>query len=108
MSAVTVAPARAITVVRVELKDDLTGWWADCRSPKDLPARVFGQFAEIGQADAAALVKLAEALETIVVSHNFPDATTGKLAASFLDVAPDALAALAAGWSEKAFSPDPS
>lgn len=107
MSNIKPAPARAITVVRVELKDDLTGWWADCRSPKDLPARVFGQLAEIGEADAAALVKLAGALETIVVEHNFPDATTGKLAASLLDVAPDALAALAAGWSEKAFTPDP-
>lgn len=107
MSAITPAPARAITVIRVELTGDLAGWWADCRSPKDLPARVFGQLAGLGEADAAALVKLAGALETIVVAHNFPDATTGKLATSLLDVAPDALAALASGWSEKAFASDP-
>jgi hypothetical protein len=107
MSTIKPAPARAITVVRVELTGDLTGWWADCRSAKDLPARVFGELAQVGDGDAAALVRLANAIDKVVVEHNFPDATTGKLAASLLDVAPDALAALAAGWSEKAFTPDP-
>lgn len=107
MSAVTVAPARAVTVIRVELEDELAGWWADCRSGKDLPARLFGQFSTLGEADAASLMKLAEMLDAIVIGHNFPDATTGKLATSMLDVAPDALAALAAGWSAKAFAQDP-
>ena len=47
-------------------------------------------------------------MDRIVVSHNFPDVTTGELAASMLDVAPDALAGLSEGWSRKAFAVDPS
>ncbi len=108
MTAITPARARTPKIIKVELEGELAGWWAECRSANDLPARLYGDLAAIGDANAEALVKLAETLDKIVVSHNFPNATTGELAESMLDVAPDALAALAEGWSRKAFAPDPS
>jgi hypothetical protein len=102
------AARRAMKSIRVELEGEFAGWYAECRSAKELPARIYGELAEVGEADAVALVKLAEVLDKIIVAHNFPRAEDGALAETMLDVAPDALAALSEAWSRAAFAPDPS
>jgi hypothetical protein len=107
MSQIKVAPRREATVVRVELEGDFAGYWAEARSARDLPARLYGELASISGEDPSALVKLAAVLDKVVVTHNFPAVETGELAASMLDVAPDVLAALSEAWSKKAFAVDP-
>jgi hypothetical protein len=102
------AARRAAKSIRVELEGDFAGWYAECRSAKDLPARIYGELAAVAEADAQAIVKLAEVLDKIVTSHNLPNAETGALAESMLDVTPDALAALSEAWSRAAFASDPS
>lgn len=108
MTQIKPAQRRTAANVRIELTGDFAGYWAECRSAKDLPARVYGELASISDEDNSAILKLAAVMDRIVVSHNFPDVTTGELAASMLDVAPDALAGLSEAWSRKAFAVDPS
>jgi hypothetical protein len=108
MSQIKVAARRTPTNIRIELTGDFDGYWAEVRSAKDLPARIYGELAGISEDDNNAIMKLASVMDRITVSHNFPDVTTGELAESMLDVAPDALAALSEGWSKKAFAVDPS
>lgn len=108
MSQIKAAARRTPSNIRVELTGDFAGYWAETRSAKDLPARIYGELAGISDDDSSAILKLAEVMDRIVVSHNFPDVTTGELAASMLDVAPDALAGLSEAWSRKAFAVDPS
>lgn len=108
MSQIKVAPRRPAASIRIELTGDFAGYWAEVRSAKDLPARVYGELAGINEDDSSAITKLASVMDRIVLSHNFPDVETGELAASMLDVAPDALAGLSEAWSKKAFAVDPS
>lgn len=108
MSQIKVAARRTPSNFKIELTGDFDTYWAEVRSAKDLPARVYGELANINEDDGNAITKLAAVLDRIVVSHNFPDVTTGELATSMLDVAPDALAALSEAWSKKAFAVDPS
>jgi len=108
MSQIKVAARRTPSNFKIELTGDFDGYWAELRSAKDLPARIYGELANISEDDGNAITKLAAVLDRIVVSHNFPDVTTGELAPSMLDVAPDALAALSEAWSKKAFAVDPS
>jgi hypothetical protein len=107
-TAIKPAARREAKVLKVELEGDFAGWTAECRSAKDLPARIYGELAAVGEADAVALVRLAAVLDKIVITHNFPKAEDGTLAETMLDVSPDALAALSEAWSKAAFATDPS
>lgn len=96
------------TTFVIELPAPFTGWAAECRSARNLPARLFGDFAALADATGGDTISaMARLMEQIVVEHNFPDALTGERAASLLDCTPEAIAALAEAWTEKATTADP-
>lgn len=97
-------PAATVTI---ELETPFAGWVAECRSARSLPARIFGDFAALAESPPDAVVRLASLMERVVIAHNFPDALTGKPAASLLDCSPEAIGALAEAWTAKATTADP-